>query len=48
MIVIGENEEGENKISVRQHGGGDLGMISVEDFSKIVDEEIKKTLKTFK
>ena len=48
MIIIGENEEVENKISVRQHGGGDLGMISVEDFSKIVDEEVKKTLKTFK
>ena len=48
MIIIGENEEGENKISVRQHGGEDLGMISVEDFSKIVEEEIQKTLKTFK
>jgi threonyl-tRNA synthetase len=48
MIIIGENEEGENKISVRQHGGEDLGMISVVDFSKIVEEEINKTLKTFK
>jgi threonyl-tRNA synthetase len=48
MIIIGENEETENKITVRQHGGEDLGMISVEAFSKIVDVEIKKTLKTFK
>ncbi len=48
MIIIGENEEGENMISVRQHGGEDLGMISVIDFSKIVEEEINKTLKTFK
>jgi threonyl-tRNA synthetase len=48
MIIIGENEESENKVSVRQHGGEDLGMISVEDFSKIVEEEINKTLKTFK
>jgi threonyl-tRNA synthetase len=48
MIIVGENEEGENKISVRQHGGEDLGMISVEDFSKIVETEINKTLKTFK
>ncbi|WP_298760054.1 threonine--tRNA ligase [uncultured Psychroserpens sp.] len=48
MIIIGENEEKENKISVRQHGGEDLGMISVEEFSKIVDNEISKTLKTFK
>ncbi|WP_431137444.1 threonine--tRNA ligase [Psychroserpens mesophilus] len=48
MIIIGENEENENKISVRQHGGEDLGMISVDEFSEIVDSEIKKTLKTFK
>ena len=48
MIIIGENEEKEGKINVRQHGGNDLGMISVEEFSKIVNDEIKKTLKTFK
>ena len=48
MIIIGEQEENENKISVRQHGGEDLGMISVEDFKKIVDTEVNRTLKTFK
>jgi len=48
MIIVGENEEQENKITVRQHGGEDLGMINVEDFSKIVETEINKTLKTFK
>jgi threonyl-tRNA synthetase len=47
MIIIGENEERENKISVRQHGGDDLGMISIEAFSEIVKTEINKTLKTF-
>ena len=48
MIIIGENEESENKITVRQHGGEDLGMISVETFVKIIETEISKTLKTFK
>ncbi len=48
MIIIGEQEETENKITVRQHGGEDLGMISVEDFKKIVETEVNKTLKTFK
>lgn len=48
MIIIGENEEAENKITVRQHGGTDLGLIDVDKFTKIVDEEIKKTLKIFK
>ncbi|WP_053975388.1 threonine--tRNA ligase [Mangrovimonas xylaniphaga] len=48
MVIIGENEEAEGKISVRQHGGEDLGSITIEEFSNIVDQEIKKTLKTFK
>ncbi|MDO7171691.1 threonine--tRNA ligase [Mariniflexile sp. AS56] len=47
MIIIGEQEEKENKISVRMHGGEDLGMISIEDFSKIIKTEISKTLKPF-
>jgi threonyl-tRNA synthetase len=47
MIIVGENEEGENKISVRQHGGEDLGMISVQEFSEIVKTEINKTLQQF-
>ena len=48
MIIVGEQEENNNKISVRQHGGEDLGMITVEAFSEIVNREIKKTLKQFK
>ena len=47
MIIIGENEENENMISVRQHGGEDLGTISVDTFSEIVKTEINKTLKQF-
>jgi len=47
MIIIGENEENEEKITVRRHGGEDLGMISVVEFSKIVNSEIDKTLKKF-
>lgn len=47
MIIIGENEEKENMISVRQYGGEDLGTISVDTFSEIVKTEINKTLKQF-
>ena len=47
MIIIGEHEEHENKISVRKHGGEDLGTISVDEFSEIVKTEINKTLKQF-
>jgi len=34
-------------ISVRKHGGEDLGTISIEMFSEIVQDEINKTLKPF-
>ena len=47
MIIVGEQEEKENKITVRKHGGEDLGMISVEEFSEIINIEINKTLKQF-
>lgn len=47
MLIVGENEEQENKISVRQHGGEDLGMITVEGLTNIINEDIKKSLKTF-
>ena len=32
MLVVGENEEKENTISVRRRGEGDLGTMSLEDF----------------
>lgn len=48
MIIIGENEENEDMITVRKHGGEDLGMISINAFSEIVTKEIQQTLKTFK
>ena len=47
MIIVGENEEQENKISVRQHGGEDLGMITVQDLTNIINEDVNKSLKTF-
>ncbi|WGD34121.1 threonine--tRNA ligase [Olleya sp. YS] len=47
MIIIGEQEEGEGKISVRQHGGEDLGTISVDEFAEVVKTEINKTKKQF-
>ena len=42
MIILGENEEEENCISLRKHGGEDLGKMSVEDFINIINDSIKK------
>ena len=47
MIIVGEQEEQKETLSVRQHGGEDLGTINVSEFSKIIEDEINKILKQF-
>ena len=49
MLIVGEEEEKNNTISVRRHGQEGKGNITVtiEEFAKIVNDEISKTLKTF-
>ncbi|WP_242158532.1 threonine--tRNA ligase [Aestuariivivens sediminis] len=47
MLIIGEQEENQGKVTVRKHGGEDLGMMVIEDFAAIIEEEIRKTLKSF-
>ncbi|QBA63688.1 threonine--tRNA ligase [Muriicola soli] len=47
MLIVGENEEAEGTISVRRHGGEDIGNISLDDFADLVETEINSTLKTF-
>lgn len=44
MIVIGEKEEAENKVAVRRQGEGDLGVFSIEDFAKMINDEIDTKL----
>jgi threonyl-tRNA synthetase len=49
MLIVGEEEEKNGTISIRRHGQEGKGNVSVsiEEFASIVNEEIKKTLKTF-
>jgi threonyl-tRNA synthetase len=42
MIIIGEHEEKENCISLRKHGGEDLGKMNVDEFIKEIKDSIKK------
>lgn len=44
MLIIGEKEESENKVSVRKQGDGDLGSMEVEAFAGLINEEIEKLL----
>ncbi|NNL15588.1 MAG: threonine--tRNA ligase [Flavobacteriaceae bacterium] len=48
MIIVGEKEEKMNAVKVRRHGGEDLGMITVDEFSDIIKEETNNSLKQFK
>ncbi|MBT5274019.1 MAG: threonine--tRNA ligase, partial [Flavobacteriales bacterium] len=40
IIIVGEREENEGTISVRKHGGEDLGSISLEKFKDLITKEI--------
>ena len=47
MIIVGENEMNEETISVRKHGGADLGTLTIESFVTLLQNEIAKTLNQF-
>jgi threonyl-tRNA synthetase len=43
MLVVGEKEAAENKLSIRRQGKGDAGQLTVEDFvNNIVDEIVNR------
>ncbi len=41
MLIVGEKEQEEGKVSVRKHGEGDLGSMTIESFTEIMQKEIK-------
>ncbi|MDA9272856.1 threonine--tRNA ligase [Flavobacteriaceae bacterium] len=47
MLIVGDQEAQDQTISVRKHGGEEIGIISVEDFAQLVKKEIETTLKPF-
>ena len=47
MLIVGEQEEKDGTVSVRKHGEGDIGTMSVEAFAELINKEINKTLKAF-
>jgi threonyl-tRNA synthetase len=42
MLIVGEKEEAENKVSVRKQGEGDLGSFEIEAFAQLINNEIEK------
>ncbi|GGG41576.1 threonine--tRNA ligase [Dokdonia pacifica] len=47
MIIVGEQEEKDGTISVRRHGGENMGSMTVDAFAKAVQTEVEATIKTF-
>ena len=44
MLIVGEKEVEMNKMAVRQRGEGDLGVMEVNEFVKLINEKIEQEL----
>jgi threonyl-tRNA synthetase len=44
MLIVGEKEQESGTVSVRQHGGNDLGAMTTEDFVKHITTEVNEQL----
>lgn len=45
MLIVGEKESEINAVSVRKHGGEDIGSLKIDDFISFFNDEIQKSLK---
>ncbi|WP_019986546.1 threonine--tRNA ligase [Rudanella lutea] len=41
MLIVGEKEQAEGKVSVRRKGQGDLGAMSIDEFTALFQQEVK-------
>ncbi len=48
MLIVGEKEEEEGRVSVRRKGEGDLGSMTIEEFITYAKAEINKNIPQFK
>ena len=44
MLIVGEKEAEEGKVSIRKHGEGDIGSMSLTDFSKFFNAKIEESI----
>src|SRR5690606_28634571 len=47
MLIVGEKEAETNSVSVRKHGEGDIGTMSIEEFANLVNKEISDQIENF-
>ena len=47
LLIVGENEMNEGKISVRKQGEGDQGVMTPDEFATLVNDKIKEMMSEF-
>jgi len=45
MLVVGEKEAEEGTVAVREHGKGDIGTMTIDDFAKLIQTTIDRDFK---
>ncbi len=44
MLIVGEKEEADEMLSVRKHGGEDLGAMNISEFAQLINDEVKASM----
>ena len=47
MVIVGEKEEAEGLVSMRQQGGGEQAMMSIQQFIDKINAEVAEQTKNF-
>ena len=47
MLIVGEQEEESGTVSVRKQGDGDMGTLTINEFTSFINKEISSTLEQF-
>lgn len=42
MLIVGEKEENSKTVSIRRHGKGDLGVLTISEFAEQVEKEVSE------
>ncbi|MDD3152803.1 MAG: His/Gly/Thr/Pro-type tRNA ligase C-terminal domain-containing protein, partial [Bacteroidales bacterium] len=44
ILLVGENEQSNGTVSVRKHGGVDMGTMTIDEFIDLINKEVEKEL----
>ncbi|MGM9717775.1 MAG: threonine--tRNA ligase [Prevotella sp.] len=47
MLIVGEKEQADGTVAVRPQGGGEQSIMTMEDFAKKINDEVKEMTKEF-